>query len=305
MIVSCPRHGRIWGSDAMVRTMEMLRGEGVNWIAIHPYASIREDGAVRASYVADPERDVSWLTRPIAEAHRLGLKIMIKPHLAYWGSRFSWRGEIEFQTDRQWDRFFTSYERWINRLATICEGADAFTVGTELERTVHHEARWRAIISSVRSRTEAQLTYAANWDRYERVRFWDALDVIGIQAYFPLIDHDRGPEPEELNVSWGRIVQKLAEYGRRHDRRILFSELGYHRSSDTARRPWASGRTGSGDAELVQRRCLHAALGAVDGAEHIIGAFLWKWFPGERAHGSHQMSAPAMRQVIADRWGTR
>ena len=80
--------------------------------------------------------DTTWLTRPIAEAHRLGLKIMIKPHLAYWGSPFRWRGDITFETDDQWRRFFTQYEAWVTRAAEVCAEADAFVVGTELDRTL-------------------------------------------------------------------------------------------------------------------------------------------------------------------------
>ena len=83
MTVSCHGSGQIWGTDAMIECMAELKGMGVNWIAIHPYGSIRGDGP---SGIADPRRnrmyeDPAWLTRPIAEAHKLGLKIMIKPHI--------------------------------------------------------------------------------------------------------------------------------------------------------------------------------------------------------------------------------
>ena len=306
MTVSASRSGQSWGSDAMVETMRRLRALGVNWIAIHPYGRIDGDGTVGILRGLPLGEDVRWLRRPIEEAHRLGLKIMIKPHLAYWHSPFEWRGKIEFQTAEDWDRFFITYERWLTRLAEICADADAFVVGTELDRTVHHEARWRAIIAAVRARTKGRLTYAANWDAYQRVPFWDALDVIGIQAYFPLVDHEALPEPAELRASWRRIATELEAYGRRHHRRILLSELGYHRSATTALRPWEPrpGDAARPEAEEVQRRCLQAALGAVDDSEIIVGTFLWKWFPGERAGGSHLMSTPAMRAVIGEQWGT-
>ena len=119
MTVSCHGSGQVWGTDAMIDCMAELKEMGVNWIAIHPYGSIRADGT---SGVADPRRnrmyeDTSWLTRPIAEAHKLGLKIMIKPHIAYWGSKFAWRGTIKFETEEEWDRFFDTYEAWITMVA--------------------------------------------------------------------------------------------------------------------------------------------------------------------------------------------
>jgi hypothetical protein len=53
---------------------------------------------------------------------------------------------------------------------------------------VAREKEWRRVIAAVRGVTSARLTYAANFDAYQRVAFWDALDAIGIQAYFPLTD---------------------------------------------------------------------------------------------------------------------
>jgi hypothetical protein len=302
MTVAARRAGQSWGTDAMVQTMRQLRDLGVNWVAIHPYGGISADGTAGSSRLMAEGRDLTWLTRPIAEAHRLGLKIMIKPHLAYWHSPFSWRGAIEFETEEEWDRFFTTYGAWVSELARICADADAFVVGTELDRTVAHEARWRAVIAQVRQRTEAPLTYAANWDAYQRVPFWDALDVIGVQAYFPLVEQEGLPDARELEAAWRRIATDLETFGLRHGRKVVLSEFGYERSVDTALRPWETRRRPEPGAEEVQRRCLDAALGALTDSDQIVGGFLWKWFPGESERGSHIMSTPAMRDVIGEHW---
>jgi hypothetical protein len=298
MTISCPGAGRIWGSDLMVETMQEIRDLGVNWVTIHPYAGIRADGTVGASRVDGLYAETTWLTRPIEEAHRLGLKIMIKPHLAYWGSKFSWRGEIAFETDEQWRRFFETYEAWISMVAELSTDADAFVVGTELEATVQFEDEWRRIIAAVRERTDAPLTYAANWDRYERVKFWDALDAVGIQAYFPLVGHEGLPEQHELDSAWALLVSRLEEVSARHDRDIVLAELGYNRSSVAAVRPWEY-RQGGDHAEEVQRRCMLAALRALKESDRVSGAFLWKWMPGQRRRGNFKMSTPAMREVIS------
>jgi hypothetical protein len=249
--------------------------------------------------------DPTWLTRPIAEAHRLGLKIMIKPHIAYWGSRFSWRGEIAFEDDAQWDLFFESYERWISMVAELTRDADAFVVGTELDATVGHEQQWRRIIAAVRMRTGAPLTYSANWDAFERVGFWDALDAIGIQGYFPLVSEPGLPSQAALDRAWRRLVQRLDRYGAEHDRDVVLAELGYNRSDQAAVRPWDY-RQGGADAE---RRCLAAALKALAAPDRVSGAFLWKWFPGggdrRAGRGNFLMSTPAMREVIGECWTAR
>lgn len=299
MTISCQTWGREWGSDDMVQALEDVRSLGVNWIAIHPYARIHTDGTVVLRQRA--YADASWLTRPIEEAHRLGLKVLIKPHLAYWGSSFSWRGDIAFDSTAQWQRFFTTYKKWILTLAELCKDADAFVVGTELDRTVGYEEQWRALIAALRVRTKVPLTYAANWSDYQRIEFWDALDVIGIQAYFPLTEHDDLPEVAELDASWRKLSAQLAQFAARHRRKILFTEFGYNRSSQAARRPWAS-QQGGDFAEETQRRCLAAALSAIQHSEVIVGGFLWKWFPGDVFREDFLMSTPSNRDVIRRFW---
>jgi len=302
MTISCHGAGQIWGSDAMVASMAELREMGVNWITIHPYAGIRGDGTVGSGRIDHLYGETGWLTRPIVEAHRLGLKIMIKPHIAYWGSPFSWRGEITFNDDAAWERFFTTYEAWITKVAEVSAAADAFVVGTELGGTVQHEERWRKIITAVRAETKAPLTYSANWDRYDKVGFWDALDAIGIQSYFPLVDHEGLPSQDELDRAWKGLVRRLEAYGRKHDRKIVLAELGYNLSARAAVEPWDYKQGGTNAGE-VQRRCMQAALSSLEDSEIVSGAFLWKWFPGNRRRGDFLMMTKAMRAVITERWG--
>ncbi|MHC4219675.1 MAG: glycoside hydrolase family 113 [Planctomycetota bacterium] len=300
MTVSCQTWGWEWGTDQMVQEMRDLKTLGVNWIAIHPYAGIRGDGSVvmHDRWYGD---DTSWLTRPIAEAHRQGLKIMIKPHLAYWGSPFRWRGDIAFETDDQWQRFFKQYETWVSRAAEVCADADAFVVGTELDRTIHRHEDWRRIIASVRGRFEGHITYAANWTHYEQVPFWDALDVIGIQGYFPLAEQPGLPDPDALRQAWTSRLDQVAAFARQHDRKVVLSELGYTRSDQAAVRPWDD-REGGEHADETQARCLTAALEALERDEVVVGAFLWKWFAGPTHRENFLMSTPAMRKVIAENW---
>ncbi|MEM7229049.1 MAG: hypothetical protein AAF432_09570 [Planctomycetota bacterium] len=301
MTISCPGSGQIWGSDEMVATMAELKAMGVNWIAIHPYGGIRNDGRITDPAQHTMYQDPTWLRRPIEEAHALGLKILIKPHIAYWGSKFSWRGEIQFETEEEWNRFFESYERWILHVAELSHDADAFAVGTELDRTVQFEDEWRDIIAKIRARTDAPLTYAANWDSYQRVTFWDDLDVIGVQGYFPLVGHERLPTERELDIGWERVLTQLRTYSGKYGKKVILAELGYNDSANAAREPWAYKRGGE-HAELIQERCLRSALRAIENDDTVVGAFLWKWFPGQRWAGNFNKRTPTMRRVIQDHW---
>jgi hypothetical protein len=280
--------------------MADLRAVGANWVSIHPYGWIRGDGSVRFLRF-DPSHPPESLTRPIREAHAAGLKILIKPHIGYWGSPFSWRGAIRFDSDEAWARFFGEYTAWITHLARACPDADGFVVGTELDLTLDHETEWRRIIAAVRACTAVPLTYAANWARYREVGFWDALDVVGIQAYFPL-SPARDPDAGTLRASWKRIMRELRAYSEAQNRKIVFTELGYNRAHRAPVEPWDS-RSDGPDAEAMQAQCLRAALEAVEAEPSVLGSFLWKWFPNPRPIGRNfQLATPVLKKVIRDVW---
>ncbi len=306
MTISCHSWGWEWGTDEMVDSMRDLKALGINWIAIHPYGTIRADGAILSRQLQAGAPTPDWIARPIKEAHALGMKIMIKPHIAYWGSPFSWRGAIEFETQEQWDTFFASYDEWISTLATMSEGADAFVVGTELDKTINHESAWREIISSIRSKYTGPITYAANWDSYRNIAFWDAVDVIGIQAYFPLLpletwEPGANPTDDVLRASWIPIVQDLVKIADQTGKRVVFTELGYNRSSKAPYEPWSS-RSGGENAEDIQARCLNIAMQVIAEEPTVTGAFLWKWFPGSEARSNFRMADSYNRDVIESNW---
>lgn len=308
MTISCQTYGPEWGTDGFAEELDELKAMGVNWIAIHPYARISANGQVGSRL--DPKRPPRWLTRPIEEAHARGMSIMIKPHLAYWGSPFSWRGEIDFDDPVARARFFASYTRWITDVAEVTAGADAFVVGTELDKLVEHEASWRAVIAAIRARTSARLTYAANWTDYQRVPLWDALDAVGVQAYFPLVPEARAGEPvtdEVLLTGWRRVLAELRSVHQRTGKPVVFTELGYSMTPVAATKPWAHERPGflgQQAAAALQRRCLEVALKMLDEErDWLRGAFLWKWFVGAAPGEDFMVDAPHLLPVLSERWG--
>lgn len=291
--------GRDWGHDTIVPTLDAIRAVGANWISTHPYARIGADGAVDWRRI-DPANPPPHIARPIREAHAQGLSICIKPHIAYWGSPFSWRGEIAFDTPEQWRRFWREYGDWIVDMAKASRGADAFVVGTELDKTLHFEQEWRDLIARVRQVTDAPLTYAANWTDYHRVPFWDALDVIGIQAYFPVTEHTE-PTDEELRRGWKRLMGKLRPFAQRHNRKIVFTELGYNQSHKASVEPWDY-QVDPGT-EALQLACLRTALEAIEAEPAVVGSLLWKWFPHPRPVGRNfQLATPDIKKMLAALW---
>jgi hypothetical protein len=306
MTISCQGWGREWASDQFCVELDELKALGVNWVAIHPYAWVGRDGGLSWPDL-DPANPPEWLARPIRETRARGMSLFIKPHLGYWGSPFSWRGEIDYPDVADRRQFFDDYKRWIVQIAACTKDADAFAVGTELEllNTERDDAQWRDIISEIRKVTDVHLTYAANWDVFRRLSFWDALDVVGVQAYFPIASEVE-PTDLALQEGWQKVISELRAVHDETGLPIVMTELGYNCSLDAAREPWAHKSAKGADrgpAALLQQRLLRTGLLALKPeTEWLRGAFLWKWFPGEARRANFMMDEPILRGVIANVW---
>lgn len=307
MTISCQTWGREWASPGFADELDDLAALGVNWIAIHPYARVDGDGSVRWRSLED-EGVRAHLTEPLRVARAKGFSVLVKPHLAYWGSPFPWRGAIDFPDGAARARFWREYGAWMEAVAGLTRGADALAVGTELDRLVGDEAEWRGLIERLRRATDAHLTYAANWDAYERVPFWDALDAIGVQGYFPLSTAE-APGDEDLRAGWRAAVEPLRALSRRTGKPVVLTELGYDVSLAAAREPWRDGRVSAAEREraaALQERCLRVALEELERERAWLrGAFLWKWFVGPAPGETFLLDRPGPRDVIARTWAVR
>ena len=131
------------------------------------------------------------LRHGIREARRLGLKVMLKPHV--WVRQQStreWRGTIGQDSEEGWRQWWEHYESFILHYARLAaqEEVEIFCIGVELSRAARERPKdWRRLIARVRKAYPGPLTYAANWwEEYDLLEFWRALDYIGINAFFPL-----------------------------------------------------------------------------------------------------------------------
>jgi len=179
MTISCQTWGYEWATPQMKLSLLELKQLGVNSFAIHPYARIKNDGGIKFTHSLDQEH----ISVPLRWAKELDMNVMLKPHLAYWGSKFSWRGDINFNYEKEWQQFFNDYKKWIVIQAQIAENykADIFCIGVEYKHSIKYENEWREIISEIRKVYSGKLTYGANWDTYAKISFWDELDYIGIR----------------------------------------------------------------------------------------------------------------------------
>jgi len=230
----------------------------------------------RASTVApDPARtpsDASVL-RLVRQARERGLRVALKPHVDVRDGTF--RGEIAPLNETAW---WASYAAMIERYAELANrgAADILVVGDELRSMSDDEAAFRDVIARARARFRGTLTYAANWDEVEQVRFWDDLDAIGVDAYYPLA-RAPGARPQELRDAWRPIVARLERFSERWDRPLALTEIGYAARPDAAVNPSGAGaRPGPYDPD-AQAMAYEAALDAWRGSDRLAAIWWWDW----------------------------
>jgi hypothetical protein len=261
-----------YGSPASAEALRDLKALGVNWISIMPFGFHRGTPEIRFGGDRVWETDES-LVAVTKQAHALGIKVLLKPHI--WG-----RGDLDMShwTDAQWASWFEHYTKFIEHYATIARDAkmDALSIGNEQKIASSHEAEWRAIIKRVRAIYRGPLTYGANFDEVFDVRFWDALDFIGVSAYFPLVDEPK-PSKEALVRAWQPTIVRLAALSKRTKRAIVFTEIGYRSVEGAAWRQWEIPRDAPPNAD-AQRIAYEAFFEAVWPQRWLAGAYPWKWF---------------------------
>jgi hypothetical protein len=218
----------------------------------------------------------------IADAHALGIKVLLKPHL--WIGRGAWCGEINPGTPERWTRFFASHERFLLHYAELAQaaGADMMTVGVELcSTTAQYADKWRELIAKTRTLYKGPLVYAANWDEVSRVSFWDALDFVGVQFYAPLADGPESTQPA-MTQRLRSHLDAIEHVARRVRRSVLFTEVGYKSIRGTAVQPhlWPehlpSGTVTADGA--AQAEVYKVFFDGIRQRDWVAGVYIWKWF---------------------------
>ena len=304
------------GREIKAADLEPLVENHVNWIVQTPFGWQR---SVHAPQIGLATSRVLWgetdegLRITTALARKLGIRTLLKPHIWLTDRSGGWRGEIKMTSDADWEQWFDNYRRFILHYARFAEAnkIEALCVGTELMSTV--KARpddWRRIIAEVRAVYHGRLTYAANWYReFEQVPFWDALDFIGIQAYFPLSDKDR-PTREELLAGWKAHLAQIERIQKKYDKPVLFTELGYRSAAGGASKPWEWPKRHErivADLDL-QVACYEAFFETFWDKPWFAGVYWWKWFPhhgraGGTEHAGFTPQNKPAEKVMARRYG--
>lgn len=162
--------------------------------------------------------------------------------------------KAELQQKHIWNRRkdnFNSLEIFLDQKAEAnvnwcklqCPDSSSNTLNQINKRRKVLEKHWRILISETRQLYSGKLTYAANFDNYTQIAFWDALDLIGINAYFKLRDLDNNLSKEqEIYHSWNKELNRIKQFKQAincEEKPILFTELGFTYRENSTIYPWA------------------------------------------------------------------
>ncbi len=270
-----------YGSAAYDRALRETKSMGATWIALTPFGRIADltGVGVDRTFEAPFERNRRDVIRAANMAHARGLRVMIVPQL--WVEAGGWRGELEPKGDEGWARWAESYGRFIRTWADVAEvtGAEIFSVGVELRSwvTTTHAPSFAKMVRDVRRVYGGLLTYSSNWDDAEQTAIWGDLDVIGVNAFFPLGD-TAGASEEKLREGGLRVRAAIHGLAQTWGKPVLFTEAGYTSRPDPAVRPWEwpdimAGVKVDERAQAVAYRALVAPL--LDEPD-FAGFFVWR-----------------------------
>ncbi len=265
---------------------------GADWLALSPEVSL--DRKTLALQSNANTRDSWTLDRQgykdmIAEAKKLSFKVFLKPHVVLSKSintgdkieeESSWRGNIEPKNPQDWITIENNYEAYILELANVAEemGVDLFCIGTELKSFIAQRPYfWIDIIQKIRQTYSGPITYSANWDNFNQVTFWDDMDYIGLNAYFP-IDESKYLSERKCLRSWQSIIEGIEGLSNKKQKQVIITEFGYRNVIYAGHEPWT--HVGDGDIVLSdenQSILLAAFFASLWQESYVLGGFLWNW----------------------------
>lgn len=216
----------------------------------------------------------------IRSAHQNGMKVLLKPHV--WIIGQGWAGDYTLTNEADWATFESTYRDFVKIFAEVAEeeGVEMMCIGTEMRMVVRdNPGLFGRLADSIRPIYNGPLTYAANWDNYQYVTFWDHLDVIGIDAYFPLVA-DSTPSVEAIEAAWAPIKSDLKALALSENRPLAFTEWGYHSVDQAAWKIWEVEPNINDYAVNLQAQvnAFRAFFNVFWDEPWFAGGFVWHWF---------------------------
>jgi len=337
--------GKEFDLEEASKSLARLREDGVGYIEIVLRGRMKYPMAVTITPDPNGLTDEELIAL-ISAAKKENIVPILKPHIIVSGGRENcwdiggnW-GENARQIEEKW---FEGYRNYIMRYIKISsnEKLPFFVIATELPQLAadnqytgsRHEDAWRALVKEIRKNYNGKLTYAANSTSAAAIKWWDALDYIGIDGYFTLTKTDE-PDLKTIKEGWIKnkiqktcasfgktarerqeginIVSELEGLSKEFQRPVVFTEIGY-RSADGAASNVVDGsrqwRNAAENQEL-QANLYRAMFEVLRDKPWFKGAFFWGWYLGRVDRNkavyrtSHMIEGKKAEEVIQEEYLT-
>ncbi|MEN6387059.1 MAG: hypothetical protein ABFD79_17910, partial [Phycisphaerales bacterium] len=181
-------------------------------------------------------------------AHENKLKVMLKPTVNC--NDGTWRAHIE---PADWEIWWNNYKTAMLHYAKLAQDTNcqAYCIGCEMISTEDSEKHWRNMIAEIRKNYKGVLVYNTNHGREEKINWWDAVDMIGISAYYPVgttniaaalaevvTDVDKKSSLEQMKKNWEPIRDRLKELSIKWNKPVFFAEIGVRSAKGSSSMPW-------------------------------------------------------------------
>jgi hypothetical protein len=155
-------------------------------------------------------------------------------------------------------------------------GCEMVSIGTEFKNFVStRPVFWENLIDSTRAHFSGSITYAENWDAFDEFPYWDQLDFMGVDAYFP-ISQKVTPSVEDCMQGWRPHLEAIEAIHNQTGIPVIFTEYGYRSVNNCGEEPWdwSSGGVVNLEAQVNYYLGLYYSFWDKPWFE---GGFMWKW----------------------------
>lgn len=275
-----PIHGMILVSsnqplDAVVGDIPRLAADGVNLVSIYvtQYVDSPTSNTIKSGTFTPSDTE---LEAAIDLAHENGMAVQLAPTV-WTVNPYVWRGAF-YPTNVS--QFFNSYRSMMDHYAELAEsnGVELLTVGSEYSSLEHYGSQWRHVVSDVRQRFSGLTTYMAVTQSIAKVKWWGALDFIGVSPYYTLSGALQ-PTYDEMRATWlNRWMPFVHSISLKFNRPVLFNEIGYLSALGTTTAPYKSSSK-QPVSQQIQADAYAALLDAATTQPWLRGVIFFRWSP--------------------------
>jgi hypothetical protein len=243
-------------------------------------------------YTATPQQMQTFING----AHQRGMSVMVRPimddgNIIAATNGAQWRGTV-YPAASDLPTWFNNYYQSILLPYASLTGVDALDIGSELTTLGYKEpARWTSMISTLRSTFPGlRLTWSStDWfglpgQPQPYPSFASSLDLIGIDAFFPMSGVTNGYSIAQLTQAWQPWLSKMIQLAGYYHKPMLFTEIGLASQCCTLTQPFVYN---SGAAANPQAQAAYYAAACQAIRPYHIGLYWWDY------DGLDPLSAPS------------